>query len=180
MQLNNTKVKYGMVSIVLHWSMALTIFGLFGLGLYMVELSYYDAWYRGSLELHKAMGIILFMCLIFRLLWRNFSGIPDELANNSKTVNLIAKWVHRLLYLLLTILMISGYLISTADGRSISVFELFEVGAIPAFHENQEDIAGVIHWGLAWGLIALVVLHALAALKHHFIDKDKTLTRILP
>ncbi|RYV03936.1 cytochrome B [Shewanella sp. OPT22] len=180
MQLKNTTERYGLIAMLLHWIMALTIFGLFGLGLYMVELSYYDEWYRGSLELHKAIGIILVAGLALRVLWRKYSKPPQDIATNTKLVNRAAKWAHRILYLILATLLISGYLISTADGRSIDVFGIFEVIAMPSMHEQQEDIAGVTHWGLAWTLIIMVGLHAAAAVKHHFIDKDDTLKRILP
>jgi len=82
------------------------------------------------------------------------------------------------LYVLLLALFVSGYLISTADGRSIDVFGWFEVPA-SLMMDNQEDIAGVIHWGLAWSLMVLVALHAAAAVKHHVFDKDRTLVRML-
>jgi cytochrome b561 len=75
-------------------------------------------------------------------------------------------------------LFISGYLISTADGRAIEVFGWFELPATLTL-VNQEDVAGVIHWGLAWTLMATVALHAVAAIKHHWLDKDKTLVRML-
>ncbi len=180
MQLKNTNERYGVIAMLFHWLMALAIFGLFGLGLYMVELSYYDAWYRGSLELHKAIGILVVTALVLRVFWRYYSAPPADVKTNSAVINKAAKSAHALLYVVLTSLLISGYLISTADGRTIDVFGLFEVMALPAMHEQQEDIAGLIHWGLAWTLIAFVGLHIAAALKHHFIDKDETLKRILP
>ncbi|WP_133405317.1 cytochrome b [Parashewanella tropica] len=180
MQLKNSQQRYGLIASLLHWIMALAVFGLFGLGLYMVELTYYDPWYRGSLELHKALGIVLMLTLGLRIIWRWINPRPQDLATNSTLVNKAAHAAHLLLYLGLLALMISGYLISTADGRSIDVFGVFEVAALPAMHDQQEDIAGVIHWGLAWGLITLTALHIFAALKHHFIDKDNTLRRMLP
>lgn len=66
----NTKSSYGVVAIVLHWLMAAMVIGLFGLGLYMVELTYYDSWYKGSLDLHKSVGITLVALLLFRFAWR--------------------------------------------------------------------------------------------------------------
>jgi len=74
--------------------------------------------------------------------------------------------------------MLSGYLISTADGRPISVFGWFEVPALLTSIPNQEDVAGLVHEYLAWGLVILAGLHGLAALKHHFIDRDPTLLRM--
>ena len=85
---------------------------------------------------------------------------------------------HLLLYLLLLAIMVSGYLISTADNRSIEVFGWFSVPATITDLPKQEDIAGWVHLILASTLIGLVSLHAAAALKHHFIDRDRTLKRI--
>jgi len=75
--------------------------------------------------------------------------------------------------------MISGYLISTAKGKPIDVFGLFELPATLHGLDGQEDIAGMVHEYLAYSLIALAVLHAAGAIKHHVIDKDKTLIRML-
>ena len=75
--------------------------------------------------------------------------------------------------------MIAGYLISTAEGRPIEVFGWFAVPATFYGPENQEDVAGEIHEILAWLLILLSSGHTLAALKHHFIDRDATLRRML-
>jgi len=176
--LTNSKSAYGWVSIALHWLMAISLFFMFGLGLYMVELTYYDAWYKGSLSLHKSMGMLLFALLIFRLCWRAANSKPEELSE-LKWEQLSAQWMHRGLYLFMLLLMISGYLISTADGRAIVVFDLFNVPSVPWAIENQEDIAGEIHEYLAWGLIAITAIHALAAVKHHFINKDNVLIRML-
>lgn len=178
--LRNTKTAYGWISILLHWVMALTIVGMFGLGLYMVELTYYDAWYKGSLDLHKSIGILLFGLLLVRTLWRMININPDSADQQASKFEVTsAHLAHLGLYFLMFTLMISGYLISTADGRGISVFELFTIPAIPFAIDNQEDIAGLIHEILAWALILLAAVHALAALKHHFINKNKTLVRML-
>ena len=177
--LKNSKSSYGWVTILVHWLMALGVFGLFGLGVYMVELTYYDAWYKGSLDLHKSVGITLAALLLFRFGWRLLGTQPEPVAGSSKAMNRVAHSVHKLIYLALVVIVTSGYLISTADGRAIEVFNLFAVPALPESVANQEDIAGKIHFYAAYGLIAVVVLHALGALKHHFIDKDKTLIRMI-
>lgn len=179
--LRNNKSSYGWISILLHWIGALSIIFLFGLGLYMVELSYYDTWYKGSLDLHKSIGITLFFVWMIRIAWRWLNDTPKTEANNriEKLEHTAAHLMHIALYILVICLMASGYLISTADGRGISVFEFFEIPALPALIENQEDIAGDIHWFLAWAVIGMAALHALAALKHHFINKDETLLKMI-
>ena len=80
-------------------------------------------------------------------------------------------------YPLLFLLMASGYLISTLDGRPIEVFDWFSV---PSIYENKglEDTAGEVHEILAYLTIVLATLHAAAALKHHFIDRSRTLVRM--
>jgi len=182
MLMKNTPTTYGFVAIFLHWLMAVGVFSLFGLGLYMVELSYYDAWYKGSLELHKSVGVVLFIFLCIRLFWRLVNvnpAFPKAKNKFEKFELLAAHWAHLLSYLLMLLLMCSGYLISTADGRGVLVFELFEVPAVPALIENQEDIAGEIHFIIAWCLIGLVAVHTVAAIKHHFINKDDTFKKML-
>ena len=173
----NSKTGYGWVAIALHWLMALGIFGMFGLGLYMVELTYYDTWYRGSIELHKNIGFLLLLIWMIRITWRWFNTHPD--ISGTAFEKKAAHYVHLLLYCLMIALMTTGYLISTADGRGIDVFGLIEIPAMSISIENQEDIAGDIHWGLAWSLILMVTLHALAAIKHHFINKDGTLLKMI-
>ncbi|MGB0937084.1 MAG: cytochrome b [Colwellia sp.] len=176
----NTKSSYGVITIILHWVMAVTIISLFGLGLYMVELTYYDAWYIGSLDLHKSIGMTLFIVFIVRVVWRIVNVVPksaDETA--SKMEVKAAHYAHIILYILMGLLMVSGYLISTADGRGIEVFDLINIPALGVSMTNQEDIAGNIHEILAWTLILMSALHALAALKHHFLNKNNTLKRML-
>lgn len=175
----NTQSSYGLVAIFLHWLMALMVLGLFGLGLYMVELTYYDSWYKGSMDLHKSVGITLASLLIFRFAWRALGTQPAPVKGSSRLVNKIAHSAHLVIYVLLIGIVISGYLISTADGRSIDVFTLFSIPAIQFSVDNQADIAGKIHYWAAFSLIGLVILHALGALKHHYIDKDKTLIRMI-
>jgi cytochrome b561 len=143
----------------------------------MVELTYYDAWYQGSLDLHKSLGIVLLLAWIARVAWR-WSNTSPEMAG-TKTEKKAAHLVHLFLYFLMLALMVTGYLISTADGRGIEVFGLFEVPAMSVSFENQEDIAGDIHWLLAWSLILMVALHVMAAIKHHVINKDNTLLKMI-
>ncbi|MCB1830495.1 MAG: cytochrome b [Chromatiaceae bacterium] len=178
MPVGNSKQSWGTLSIALHWLVALCVFGLFGLGFWMTGLDYYHAWYKQGPDLHKSIGIMLFLLLLFRLAWRLFNGHPDPLPTHTEWEKRLAHAVHLLLYLLLFAIMTSGYFISTADGRAIPVFDWFALPAYPLGIEQQEEIAGTIHWYLALTLMSLVGLHAVGALKHHFIDKDETLKRM--
>lgn len=179
MQLRNSSSRYGFVSIVLHWGIALAVFGLFGLGLWMVGLDYYSSWRHTAPELHKGIGLSVLALMLVRVVWRFLSPPPPAPANHGALTRAAAKVGHAVLYLGLFAVLIAGYLISTADGAGIPVFGLFEVPALISGLPDQADIAGVIHLYLAWGLVILAGLHGLAALKHHFIDRDATLTRML-
>jgi len=175
MQWRNSTSHYGLVSILMHWLVALAVFGLFGLGYWMVGLDYYSGWYKTAPDLHKSIGLVLFAVMLLRVLWRWVSPAPASLPNHGRMTRLASKLGHGFLYLGLFVLMISGYLISTADGRGIEVFGLFEVPASLTSIPDQEDVAGLVHEYLAWALVIFAGVHALAALKHHFIDKDNVL-----
>ena len=177
--LRNTVSSYGWGAIVLHWTVALTVVSLFALGLYMTGLSYYDSLYRTAPHVHKSVGVLLFIVMLVRLLWRFLNPRPQPVAGSRTWEIRLAALVHGLLYLLLFVIMVSGYLISTADGRVLEVFDWFSVPALVTDIPSQADIAGAVHYWLAMLLIALVVLHALAALKHHFLNRDATLKRML-
>ncbi|AKH68448.1 cytochrome B561 [Spongiibacter sp. IMCC21906] len=179
MPLKNTKDRYGWGSVSLHWLMAITVIGMFALGIWMRDLSYYDPWYRQGPFIHKSIGILLLGALLFRLLWKAFNIRPHHDPSLKPWEKRTATLTHVSLYILMLALMAAGYLISTADGRAISVFDWFSVPATIKDIPNQEDIAGDVHEILAWILIILAGVHAAAALKHHFIDDDTTLVKML-
>jgi cytochrome b561 len=175
----NTAHSYGRVTVGLHWAMAVVTPALFVLGLWMVDLDYYDAWYRRAPEIHKGTGILLFLALVLRVLWNLSSPKPRPEPNLSSFERTASQVTHIVLYLLLFAVMASGYLISTADGRPIDVFGFFQAPATLTGLPGQADIAGKVHLILAIALVSLAGVHALAALKHHFVDRDRTLLRML-
>ncbi len=177
--LRNTPRGYGLVAIILHWLVALVVIGLFSLGIWMTELGYYDDWYKRGPEIHKSIGIVLFIIMLGRVVWSVVNVQPEDEPGTSTMQRRAAHGMHRLLYVLLFAVMISGYLISTAVGRPIQVFDLFAVPATIFGIDNMEDVAGEVHWYLALTLISFAGLHTLAALKHHFIDRDRTLIKML-
>lgn len=174
----NTQDNYGLPQILLHWSMALMVAGLIPLGLWMTGLDYYDPWYQKAPDLHRAIGIVFAILLLVRLLWRIANPQPHLLVSGRRERQL-ARIAHVMLYILPACIVLSGYLLSTADGRGIDVFGWFEVAATLHGHEGQEDIAGDIHFVLAMLFLGLIALHVLAAIRHHFFLGDDTLRRML-
>ena len=168
---------YNIMIRTIHWLSAVVVIGMFAVGLWMVDLSYYSEWYRTAPHWHKSVGILLAVLTLFRFIWRHISAAPKT--EGSALEKVASKFVHAAMYLLLIMLFVSGYLISTEDGRSIEVFNLFSVPGIGALFEGQADISGEIHFYTAWALIVFAAIHALAAIKHHVIDKDNTLRKMI-
>ncbi|BCE01329.1 cytochrome b [Marinicellulosiphila megalodicopiae] len=181
--IKNTETSYGLVAKLLHWLSALVIIFMFGLGLYMMDLSYGHPYEKSSLSLHQSIGMSFFILWTVRLIWK-FLNLSPKLAQADSTIkkleNFAAHAVHGLLYVMMFIMLFSGYLLAITDGAgsSFTFFGLFEVPSLGEFFEERADIAGLIHEKMAWALIVLAGLHGLAALKHHFIDKDDTLRKM--
>jgi cytochrome b561 len=174
----NSKTHYGWLSIFLHWFMAIALIAMFLLGQYMVDLDYYDPWYHRAPEIHKSIGVLLLIMMLLRFFWNKFQTSPEPLSSSKKS-EIVARVTHNLFYLLVVMLFISGYMIATAEGVGIEVFDWFTVPSLIAEDSDRADLAGDIHEIIATGFIILTAIHALAALYHHFIVKDLTLRRML-
>lgn len=176
--LKDSHLGYGLITILLHWMSALTIIFLLALGVYMTGLGYYDEWYHKGPALHISIGLLLFFIFTFRLLWRTVNTTPAALIANQKA-NMAAGLIKILLYLLTFVVLISGYLITTAEGQAASIFDWIYIPATVKLNAQGVDTAGKIHEFFAWGIVVVAVLHGGAALVHHFFLHDRTLMRML-
>lgn len=176
MLVRDTTDGYGIVSRLFHWLMAIAIFAMFALGLWMVRLDYYSPYYNSAPHIHESVGMILLFALLVRWAWRASNPKPsdDELSALERKASNTVHWGF---YVLLLALFVSGYLISTPDGDPISVFGWFDIPALIKM-PGLETPAGNAHRILAYVTIALAVVHSLAALKHHFVDKSAVMTRM--
>lgn len=179
MRLTNSSERYGLISILLHWSVALLTIGLFVLGLWMVDLGYYDDWYYQAPWWHKGFGFIAFLLIVFRWIWSQFTDKPAAIKATPAWQHWAAKLAHQLMNIAIVILALTGYLIVTAKGQPLGIFNWFEIPAISQLTVNTSELVSKLHLWSAYFIIALASLHALAALKHHFINKDATLRRML-
>ena len=173
------KDHYGIVSSGLHWAIALAIVGLVGLGAWMVGLTYYDPWYYDSLALHKAIGIVVLALALAKFGWKLVDRNPGFGPEVKPHERAGATAMHWLLNALMVLLPVTGYLISTSEGAGIDMFGLFDVPALVDVTAETRDLAIDIHFYVAYGGIALVGMHIIAALKHHFVDRGSTLRRML-
>jgi cytochrome b561 len=177
--LKNSSTRYGALSKSLHWSVALLIIGLVWLGWYMVDLTYYDRWYNDSLSTHKALGMLVLILAVAKVGWTLYSRPPELVASLRGWERAAARVTHFTLYFMMLAIPLTGYAISTSKGDAVSVFGWFQIPAVFPVGEGLRDLAIELHFYFAYVTAALVVLHASAALKHHFVDKDDTLKKML-
>ena len=178
MHLKDSRTGFGWVSIAFHWVSALVIVFLFGLGVYMRSLGYYDPWYHKGPALHISVGLLFAGLMLVRLTWRASNPLPADLDSN-RLQNLAAKLMKWAFYLLILVVLASGYMITTAEGEAADVFGWFAIPPFAEFSADTVDFVGAMHKYLAWTIIGLAIVHSLAALYHHFVKRDRTLVRML-
>jgi cytochrome b561 len=176
MHIKNSRTDFGFMAISLHWLMALLIIGLCIAGLYMVQLpiSLQKLKYYG---LHKEIGLLVLGLAIIRLAWRLINITPN--LDIPWWEKLIARLVHWAFYLFMIAMPITGWMMSSALGLPVSFFGIFVMPNIVTPNQELGQLLITIHHWLGFALMGLIVLHAAAAFKHHFVDKDDILRRML-
>ncbi len=175
--IRNTASAYGWPHKILHWTMAIGIFGLFGMGLYMSELELSPDKLK-LYGLHKSFGITILALVTLRLVWRMTNPVPQLPAATPKIEALAAHAVHCALYVLMAMIPISGWLMSSYAGFPVSVFGVY---TLPNLVSPDKEMLGLIkqaHELLAYAIVGLAALHGFAAVHHHFIKKDGVLRRM--
>lgn len=179
MQKLNISNRYSSVAIGLHWLMAILLISLLSVGLYMHDLPL-SPWKLKIYSWHKWAGVTAFLLVLIRLAWR-FSHRPPALPlNMSRAAELAAHVVHILLYLLMIAIPLTGWLMSSAKGFQTVYFGIIPIPDLLAKNKVLGNLLRDVHATLNFTLIAIVIGHTAAALKHHFTDKDDVLTRMLP
>ncbi len=163
----------------LHWLMAILLFGLLALGFYMHDLPLSPE----KLQLyswHKWAGVTAFLLVLVRLAWRVTHRPPALPDSMPKTMQLAAHAGHLGLYLLMLAIPLSGWLMSSAKGFQTVWFGVLPIPDLLDKNKELGDLLQQLHMLLNLAFIAILAGHIGAALKHHFIDKDDILTRMLP
>ncbi len=179
MAIRNTIVRWGSFSQLLHWLIVALIITQFVLASMETSLPLGMA-KLGLLARHKSVGITILGLAILRLLWRSVNPTP-ALPNTLKPYErVLAKVTHFLLYALLFLMPLTGWIMSSARSFPVSWFNLVQLPDLVRPNRPLYDALHQTHEILAWTLVAVATLHALAALKHHFVLKDDVLRRMLP
>lgn len=172
-------MRYTRTAMSLHWLIALMLFGMFGFGLYMVELPLSPQKLK-FYSYHKWAGVTVFLLVLARLAWRITHRPPALPAGMPAWQVKAAKAGHHLLYLLMVIVPLSGWLMSSAKGFQTVWFGVLPLPDLLAKDEALGEALLLTHRLLNWFFMLVVAGHVLAALKHHFIDRDGLLSRMLP
>jgi cytochrome b561 len=170
--------RYSTTAIALHWLTALLIVCGFTLGLSMVDLPISRRklqWYAW----HKWIGITVFLFTCARLAWRLGHPAPTPPAMPPWQVR-AASITQGVLYVLLLVIPISGWLYSSATGVQVVYLGLVPLPDLVADDRHTAGILRTVHVTLNFTMLALVCVHTAAALKHHFVDRDTVLTNMLP
>ena len=175
--IRNSRHHWGQISIALHWLTALLVIGLAVVGLLMTELPN-SALKVQVYALHKSFGLTVLALTALRLLWRLIAGAPDE-TPAPRLQQLAARAVHWALYALLFALPLSGWLFNSAAGFPLKWFGWITLPKLfTGYNPELRQLAHELHENGFYLLALLLLLHAGAALYHHYVRKDDTLNRM--
>lgn len=179
MQIGNTPDRWGIVQQSFHWLIAAAVLAQLSVGLIFSNLPENDpqaAFYYG---IHGTLGVLILVAMLFRFIWRQSHPVPALPNTLTPALKTVARATHWLFYVLLIGLPLGGWAMVSARGYKIAFFGV-ELPALMGKSQTVAEAAFVLHAGAAFTLIALIVLHAAAALRHEFMLKDGTLRRMTP
>ena len=175
MQNTSQVQEYNAVAKFLHWAIALLIVANYISGLLQ------DATGHKFINLHKQFGMSILLLVILRLVWKFYSKYP-KMADELSVVNkFMAKFGHLVLYIIMLAIPIAGMLLVESKGYPLQYLGFIDIPVL--ISEQTKDVSHTIkeiHEYLSHGIIIIAILHALFALKHHFIDHGTILLRMMP
>ena len=178
MQITNSKTAYGWANIALHWIAAIGVIVLYLYGDKSAEAPTRELKLALRAE-HVSIGVLLFVFLAARVVWSLTQPKPEKLAKG-KWVGLLAKTVQYLFIAMIAVQIVTGPLLIWSTAHSLKVFDWFEIPTpFSAPNRGLHEILETTHKWSAKLLWPLLILHALGALKSLFIDRDRTLQRML-
>jgi cytochrome b561 len=180
MQVFNTPQRYGAVVQVLHWATVILVVAAWLLGTFGDDLPRGAARDAG-LYIHMTAGLTVIAIVVLRMLWRTVDAPPaPEKTPLGPWLDRAGRLAHVVLYVLLIVVPAVGIASQFARGRPVPLFGLGEIASPSAADRTFARSVTELHELLANALMAVACLHAAAALAHHWLFRDRTLTRMLP
>ncbi|MCZ8369806.1 MAG: cytochrome b [Porphyrobacter sp.] len=176
----DTRTRYSGLAMVLHWLIAVLVIVQWQIAVAAEGAPTREA---GGVIManHFALGVVIFAVVAVRLVWRQMSPPPPPVTGHAPWERTFARLVHFAFYAFLLVMPLAGWIALSTFGEPISVWGLFQLPALPV-PQNPAlgEVIFELHGASGIALLVLIVLHALAALKHTILDKDGTLFRMLP
>jgi cytochrome b561 len=171
---------YTRTAIAFHWLIALLIVCGFSLGWVMTDIPGFTPTKLRYFSWHKWIGVTVFALVVLRILWRATHPAPPLPDGMPAWQRMVAHVTHWLLYLLMVLIPVSGYLYSSASNIPVVYLGIIPLPRLIAPDPVLKNVLKVVHISLNYTLLVLVVLHVAAALKHHWLDRDGLLARMIP
>ena len=181
--MNDTAQKLSGTTITLHWIVGLVILGMLSVGIYMHETEAYALY-----PIHKSIGMLILPVILLRAIWRVKQGWPEPVREYERYEQILSKITHWALIIGTVLYPISGMMMSGAGGHGLAIFgwELLAMNPDPAnpqqvipLNTAVAEIGHTTHVVLTYIVCTMLPLHILGAFKHHIMDKDTTLRRML-
>jgi cytochrome b561 len=179
MGMRNTDSSYGYAAQALHWTIVLLVAVQFVLGVTGADLPI-GMERLITLSRHKSLGMTILALMLVRLAWRLANPAPALPSAMPPLERRLARAAHWLFYGLLLALPVIGWISSSASNLTVSWFGLFTIPDLVDTDPGLAMLAKALHRVMAWTLLALIAVHAGAALRHHFVVRDNVLLRMLP
>lgn len=170
---------YTGIAKIFHWLLALMIIISFSVGLYMVDQPFSPQRLK-LYNWHKWAGVTILALSALRLLWRLYQPAPALPATMLAWQKMVSNWVHIFLYILFFAVPLTGWVYSSAAGFPIVWFGVLPLPDMVSKNRELAEFLKPFHWIAAYSLAGMVLIHIAAALKHHFIERDDVLKRMLP
>ena len=177
--MNPSAQRYTGVAITLHWLIAAVILGTFLLGQIMTDMALSPAKLK-LYSYHTWIGVTIFLLVLARLAWRLAHRPPPPPASMPAWQHSAAGIAHFFLYAMTLAIPVSGWLFSSASGFQVVYLGLLPIPDLIAKNKDMAAQLQQLHEALNWLMVLVVALHVAAALKHHLVDRDDVLSRMLP
>lgn len=169
---------YTLTAIALHWATVVLVISAAVLGIYMHELPFSPTKLR-LYSYHKWLGVTIFLLALIRLAWRSAHPAPALPADMPTWEKNAARGGHAALYAFMLSVPVIGWVMSSAHGFQTVYFGVLPIPDLIGKDKELAEVLEKVHAAFSLSFIALVILHAAAAFKHHFINRDNVLRRML-